>query len=186
MRLGRLVYSDDKLESALNYLAAAGLNAPLVVTDQTTLTAAMVERLERNLPEVLAMRLGAPEILFTSGSSSQPKVVLLDGHQMFRKAEQINAFVRNRPETVEVLFLPLMHSFGLGRLRCAIANGQSIVLQNGLGSAGQLKEALTRPNVGFGLVSSLVKVLLEQVREPARGEQLEHRLSGSRKRTTRT
>jgi long-chain acyl-CoA synthetase len=157
-----LVYSDDKLEFALNYLAAAGLNAPLVVTNQTTLTDAMVERLERNLPEVLTMRLGAPEILFTSGSSSQPKVVLLDGHQMFRKAEQINAFVRNRPEAVEVLFLPLMHSFGLGRLRCAIANGQSIVLQNGLGSAGQLKEALTRPNVGFGLVSSLVKVLLSR------------------------
>lgn len=156
------VYADDKLEFVLNYLAAASLNAPLVVTSQAALTDAMVERLTRNLPEVLTMPLGGPEVLFTSGSSNKPKAVLLDGHQMFRKAEQINAFVGNRPDAVEVLCLPLMHSFGLGRLRCAIANGQSIVLQNGLGSAGQIKEALTQPNVGFGLVSSLVKVLLSR------------------------
>ena len=108
------------------------------------------------------MGLGGPEVMFTSGSSAQPKAVLLDGHEMFRKAEQINAFVGNRPDTVEVLCLPLVHSFGLGRLRCAIANGQSIVLQNGLGSAGQLQEALARPNVGFGFVSSMVKVLLSR------------------------
>jgi FlaA1/EpsC-like NDP-sugar epimerase len=38
-------------------------------------------------------------------------------------------------DTVEVLCLPLTHSFGLGRFRCAIAKGQSIVLQNGLRSA---------------------------------------------------
>ena len=157
-----IVCADDKLEFALSYLAAARLNAPLVVASQAALTDTMVERLEQNLPEVLAMGLGGPEVMFTSGSSAQPKAVLLDGHEMFRKAEQINAFVGNRPDTVEVLCLPLVHSFGLGRLRCAIANGQSIVLQNGLGSAGQLQEALARPNVGFGFVSSMVKVLLSR------------------------
>jgi long-chain acyl-CoA synthetase len=157
-----IVCADDKLELALSYLAAARLNAPLVVADQATLTDTMVERLERNLPGVLAMRLGGPEIMFTSGSSAKQKAVLLDGHEMFRKAEQINAFVGNRPDTVEILCLPLVHSFGLGRLRCAIANGQSIILQNGLGSAGQIREALEQPNVGFGMVSSMVKVLLSR------------------------
>jgi len=157
-----IVGADDKLEFALSYLTAAKLNAPLVVAGQAKLTDTMVERLERNLPEVLAMRLGGPEVMFTSGSSAQPKAVLLDGHEMFRKAEHINAFVGNRPDTVEVLCLPLVHSFGLGRFRCAIANGQSIVLQKGLGSAGQLEQALERPNVGLGLVSSMVKVLLSR------------------------
>jgi long-chain acyl-CoA synthetase len=157
-----ILCADDKLEFALDYLAAARLNAPLVVAERVILTDAMVRCLERSLPEVLAMRLGGPEVMFTSGSSAQPKAVLLDGHEMFRKAEQINTFVGNQPDTVEVLCLPLVHSFGLGRFRCAIAKGQSIVLANGLGSAERLRDALRRPNVGLGLVSSMVKLVLSR------------------------
>ena len=76
------------------------------------------------------------DILFTTGTTGRPKCVPLTFANELAAADQINRFVQNGRDDVEVLALPVSHSFGLGRLRCCLFNGQTIVL---LGSFANVK-----------------------------------------------
>ena len=77
------------------------------------------------------------DILFTTGTTGEPKGVPLTFANLAAAARNINAFIGNSAADVEVLALPISHSFGLGRLRCSLSMGSTICL---LGSFANVKK----------------------------------------------
>lgn len=77
------------------------------------------------------------DIIFTTGTTGEPKGVQLTQCNIAAAAKNINTFIGNTEEDVELLALPLSHSFGLGRMRCALSNGQTLVI---LGSFANMKK----------------------------------------------
>lgn len=76
------------------------------------------------------------DIIFTTGTTGEPKGVPLTQRNIAAAACNINTFIKNTSEDVEMLALPVSHSFGLGRMRCALSNGQTLVI---LGSFANIK-----------------------------------------------
>ena len=76
------------------------------------------------------------DIVFTTGTTGTPKGVCLSHYNLYSSARNINGFIGNTSEDVEVLALPLCHSFGLGRLRCTLIKGGTIIL---LGNFANIK-----------------------------------------------
>jgi long-chain acyl-CoA synthetase len=83
------------------------------------------------------------DILFTTGSTGRPKGVVLTHRNIVSATANIVAFIGSGPEDREVVTLPLSHSFGLGRLRCTLTTGATLILAPGL----------TFPAVTFDLLS---------------------------------
>lgn len=71
------------------------------------------------------------DILFTSGTTGLPKGIQLTNKNIAAAANNINTFIGIEETDVELLALPISHSFGLGRVRCLLAKGATIVLSNG-------------------------------------------------------
>jgi long-chain acyl-CoA synthetase len=70
----------------------------------------------------------AADIMFTTGTTGAPKGVVLTHENIAASARNINAYIGNDAVDVELLALPVSHSFGLGRLRCVLSKGGTIVL----------------------------------------------------------
>jgi long-chain acyl-CoA synthetase len=94
------------------------------------------ERFEWPLPDAVA------DILFTTGTTGDPKGVVLTHGGVLRAAGNINAFLGNTNDDREVLPLPLCHSFGLGRLRCNLLAGGTVILTPGFAFPGLITRGL--------------------------------------------
>jgi len=96
------------------------------------------------------------DVMFTTGTTSNPKGVCLSHYNIASSALNINGFIGNTVEDIEVLGLPLSHSFGLGRLRCTLLSGATLIL---LGNFANLKiffDTIERYRVtGFGMVPAV-------------------------------
>ena len=98
-------------------------------------------------PEVLA------DIIFTTGTTGEPKGVQLTHKNIAAAALNINTFIQNKHDDVEMLALPISHSFGLGRLRCALSNGQTVVILGSFANMKRFFRYMEEFNVtGFGMV----------------------------------
>lgn len=84
------------------------------------------------------------DLLFTTGTTGRPKGVRLTHGNLAAAARQINAVIGNREGDVEVVPLPLYHSFGLGRLRCNLVAGGTVVLVDGFRLPGEIFSALQK------------------------------------------
>jgi long-chain acyl-CoA synthetase len=71
------------------------------------------------------------DILFTTGTTGAPKGIYLTNGNIASAVRNINNFIQNSVTDVELLALPISHSFGLGRIRCVFSAGGAIVLTNG-------------------------------------------------------
>lgn len=93
------------------------------------------------------------DIIFTTGTTGVPKGVTLTQKNISAAALNINTFIKNTSDDVEILALPVSHSFGLGRLRCVLSNGQTLIL---LGSFANMKRFFRYIEefkvTGFGMV----------------------------------
>lgn len=93
------------------------------------------------------------DIIFTTGTTGVPKGVTLTQKNISAAALNINTFIKNTTDDVEMLALPVSHSFGLGRLRCVLSNGQTLIL---LGSFANMKRFFRYMEefkvTGFGMV----------------------------------
>lgn len=96
------------------------------------------------------------DVMFTTGTTGKPKGVQLSHYNLYSSASNINGYIKNTSDDIEVLGLPVCHSFGLGRLRCCLIAGATLIL---LGSFANLKaffNALESYNVtGFGMVPAI-------------------------------
>jgi long-chain acyl-CoA synthetase len=89
-------------------------------------------------PEALA------ELVFTTGTTGQAKGVRLTHGNVSAAAAHINAVIGTAEDDVEVVPLPLYHSSGLARLRCALSAGAAIALVPGSRLPGEILGALER------------------------------------------
>lgn len=93
------------------------------------------------------------DVLFTTGTTGAPKGVALNHRNLAAAALNINTFIQNTADDVELLALPVSHSFGLGRVRCVLSKGGSLVL---LGTFASMKKFFGQMEqfhcTGFGMV----------------------------------
>lgn len=93
------------------------------------------------------------EILFTTGTTGNPKGVCLSYHNIYSSATNINEYIQNTAEDVELLGLPICHSFGMGRIRCSLIKGSTIVILNGFANVRNFIKAFEEYHItGFGVV----------------------------------
>ncbi len=84
------------------------------------------------------------DILFTTGTAGYAKGVVLSHRAIAKACAHINEFIQLRSDAVEVLPLPLSHSFGLGRVRCVLAAGATLVLIPGFVNASKIVATLSK------------------------------------------
>ena len=93
------------------------------------------------------------DVLFTTGTTGAPKGVALSYKNVAAAAENINEFIQNTAEDIELLALPVSHSFGLGRVKCVLTKGGTLVM---LGTFASMKKFFGNMEkfhcTGFGMV----------------------------------
>ena len=100
------------------------------------------------------------DILFTTGTTGTPKGVPLTFKNEAAAARNINAFIRNKTDDIELLALPISHSFGLGRVRCCLSNGQTLILLGSFVNVKRIYKSIEEDGVtGFTMVPSSWKFL---------------------------
>ena len=93
------------------------------------------------------------DILFTTGTTGAPKGVPLTYKNEAAAARNINAYIGNRTDDIELLALPVSHSFGLGRVRCCLANGQTLHLLGSFVNTKRLFRIMEEEYItGFSMV----------------------------------
>lgn len=93
------------------------------------------------------------DILFTTGTTGLPKGVPLTYNNEAAAARNINAFIQNTVDDVELLALPISHSFGLGRVRCCLSIGATIIILGSFANVKKLYRTMEESHVtGFTMV----------------------------------
>ena len=96
------------------------------------------------------------DIMFTTGTTSAPKGVCLSHYNIASSAKNINGFIGNGPDEREVLGLPISHSFGLGRLRCTLLQGATLILVGNFANLKVFFETMEKYKAtGFGMVPAV-------------------------------
>lgn len=93
------------------------------------------------------------DVLFTTGTTGAPKGVALNHRNLAAAALNINTFIKNTADDVELLALPVSHSFGLGRVRCVLSKGGTLVLLGTFANMKRFFGEMARCHcTGFGMV----------------------------------
>lgn len=93
------------------------------------------------------------DIIFTTGTTGKPKGVTLTHKNIVAAAQNINSFIGNTADDIELLALPISHSFGLGRLRCVLSLGATLVLLGSFANVGRFYRFMRSFNItGIGMV----------------------------------
>ena len=93
------------------------------------------------------------EVLFTTGTTGAPKGVCLSYGNIAGSASNINSFIKNEATDIEVLGLPICHSFGLGRIRCNLMMGATIVILGSFANVRLFFKTIEQYHAtGFGVV----------------------------------
>jgi acyl-CoA ligase (AMP-forming) (exosortase A-associated) len=109
-------------------------------------------------------------ILYTSGSTGQPKGVVLSHRNLVAGAKSVAAYLQNRPDDILLAALPLSFDAGFSQLTTAFHSGASVVLLNYLLPRDVLN-AIEREHVtGLTGVPPLY-IQLAQLRWPAAANQ---------------
>jgi long-chain acyl-CoA synthetase len=74
------------------------------------------------------------EVIFTTGTTGDPKGVLLSHLTVTETAKNINKFTKIKSSDIEMHMMPISHSFGLARLRCCILRGCTLIFHDGFGN----------------------------------------------------
>lgn len=158
----------DTPEAALAALAADA-GAKLAVVERpvhavpcrvVTVSVATAADASGETIEPLSRRDAIADLLYTTGTTGRKKGVVLTQANVLAAARNITAFVGSGPEDVEVVPLPLSHSFGLGRLRCMALTGHTLVIEPGVGSgAAVVKRMLATRATGLALVPAGFDIL---------------------------
>lgn len=117
------------------------------------------DRADTEGPEVAPEQ--TADILLTTGTTAESKAVVLSHRALAVAAAHINRFIQTRVDAVEVLPLALHHSFGLGRVRCVLSLGATLVLVPGFLDIAKIIDALAAHRAtGFASVPSGMAMLL--------------------------
>lgn len=104
-------------------------------------------------------------IFYTTGTTGLRKGAILSHRALAAATRNINAFMALDAGVTELVSMPLTHSFGFGRLRCAFAARGTVVLARGLTRPGAVLDAIARHGVtSLGLVPMACRMLLDHYR----------------------
>lgn len=93
------------------------------------------------------------DILFTTGTTGKPKGVPLTYENEAAAARNINEYIGNTQDDIELLALPVSHSFGLGRVRCCLAKGATLILLGSFANVKKIYRTMEEEHVtGFTMV----------------------------------
>ena len=93
------------------------------------------------------------DILFTTGTTGKPKGVPLTYANEAAAARNINEYIGNTQDDIELLALPVSHSFGLGRVRCCLAKGATLILLGSFANVKKIYRTMEEEHVtGFTMV----------------------------------
>jgi len=96
------------------------------------------------------------DVMFTTGTTGNPKGVCLSYANIAGSAANTNGFVGTAEDDIEALALPLSHSFGLGRMRCVLMAGATLVLVNNFANLKAFFQIIDTEKVtGFGMVPAV-------------------------------
>ncbi len=96
------------------------------------------------------------DVMFTTGTTGAPKGVCLSHDNISGSASNTNGFIGTKTDDIEALALPLSHSFGLGRLRCVLSVGATLVLVSNFANLKSFFTVLEKEQVtGFGMVPAV-------------------------------
>lgn len=96
------------------------------------------------------------DVMFTTGTTGAPKGVCLSHANIAGSASNTNGFIGTCSDDIEALALPLSHSFGLGRMRCVLMAGATLVLVGNFANLKSFFSALEVERVtGFGMVPAV-------------------------------
>jgi long-chain acyl-CoA synthetase len=139
--------SDAEARLAIVEKVVNGMPCPVVSPKTVTATTG------GNGVELLCEPDSIADLLYTTGTTGRKKGVVLTQANVLAAARNIAEFVGSGPEDVEVVPLPLSHSFGLGRLRCMAVAGNTLILEPGVGTgATVVKQVLDRRATGLAMV----------------------------------
>lgn len=113
-----------------------------------------IEHAEELTSEQAELREGdIAEILFTTGTTGAPKGVCLSYYNIFSSASNINEYIGNQVDDIELLGLPICHSFGMGRIRCNLIKGSTLIILSNFANVRAFLKAIEQYHVtGFGVV----------------------------------
>lgn len=110
--------------------------------------------LDTELPTITADDVA--DVMFTTGTTGVPKGVCLTHANIAGSAGNTNGFIGTCSSDIEALALPLSHSFGLGRLRCVLMTGATLVLVGNFANLKSFFSVLDTWHVtGFGMVPAV-------------------------------
>lgn len=113
-----------------------------------------------DLPEPSCRPNDLADLIYTTGTTNRPKGVQLTHANILSAARHINAVVQHGPRDVELVPIPLTHSFGLGRLRCMALAGNALILEPGMQNAAKvLTRLLESKATGLALVPAGFEIL---------------------------
>ena len=153
----------DRIRPKAIYVTSQFKGGDLACRPLVELEAASLERVDSLVLGSVALPTAdaVADILFTTGTTGAAKGVQLSHANISAAADSINAFVGNTENDREVIPLPLSHSFGLGRLRCVLSAGGTLVLVNGFMFPEMIFDAMsTERATGFSFVPAGLAVLL--------------------------
>lgn len=100
------------------------------------------------------------DILFTTGTTGSPKGVILTHGNITSSAFNINTFIENNSNDIELLALPIGHSFGLGRIKCVLSVGGTLILLNSIVNMKRMFRIFEEHKItGFGMVPASWKYI---------------------------
>ena len=161
--------SDDMIELRKKYVASKlDLFGDNLAELRRTLASPPTKMRSKPFPSTPELS-DVAEIMFTTGSTGKPKAVTLTHANIAASAELIRRFVGNGENDIEVVTIPLTHSFGLGRLRSTFLAGGTIVLVPGLTFPQLTIRALhERCATGLACVPAGMALLLSNCEEALR------------------
>lgn len=106
-------------------------------------------------PPVNGVDLNMAAILYTSGSTGNPKGVVLSHRNLIVGAESVSGYIGNTPDDVVAAVLPLSFDAGFSQVTTAFSVGAHVVLVNYLTPADVLKQCAKHGVTGLTCVPPL-------------------------------
>jgi long-chain acyl-CoA synthetase len=106
-------------------------------------------------------------ILYTSGTTGQPKGVMMSHRNMVTACDSVVQYLENTESDVLLGVLPLSFGYGLNQVLTSTRVGATVVLEKGFTFPGIIVQRLRQENVtGFALVPTIAAILLGMNLEP--------------------
>tara|TARA_B100000035_G_scaffold186087_1_gene158799 strand:- start:4081 stop:5556 length:1476 start_codon:yes stop_codon:yes gene_type:complete len=181
-----LISSNNTIDWVLFYLAAKLKNKIIFIIPSTTgenIVSALVEnydisiilkdskliKIKSSIKKPLDLKFFKNDhiydCIFTTGTTGQPKGVIINENAYMHIVKALIKKSQQKENDVELLSMPLSHSFGLARLRVCIYNKQSFHISDGLKDFPAIYKRFINNEInGIALVPSAIEILRVMLR----------------------